>query len=150
MSYPYSADHPNAGHAGETPSTPELPEVFQETPSVDVKGEVEVVNVVRVMQLPSRHGLSSNYNLTENVALSLFGANQRRRRAVIIAIAPTGSTSRGFYIGEKDVVAARYSALWPYNVPLVLENTEQIYAMPDGTGLAAGHVVSVIGEDWAD
>jgi len=150
MSYPYSADHPNTGAPGETQSTPELPEVFQESPAMDVKGEVEVVNVVRTLQLPSRHGVSSNYNMTENVPLALFGANKRRRRALVIGLAPTGSTSRGFYVGQQDSVASRYSALWPYNVPLLLENTEQVYVMPDGTGLAAGHLVSVIGEDWAD
>lgn len=150
MSHPHSPDHPNAGVSGETESTPELPELYQESSSLDVKGEVEVVNVVRVTQLPSRHSISSNYTLAEGTALALFGANKRRRRAIIIGFAPSGSTSRGFYVGRKEAVAALYSALWPYNVPLVLENTSQVYVMPDGAGLAAGHLISVIGEDWAD
>lgn len=150
MSYPYSADHPNVGAPDSTQSTPELPELLQESAAMDVKGEVKVVNVVRVAQLPSRHGLSSINNLQEGVALALFGANKRRRRAILIGIAPAGSTSRGFYVGQQDAVTARYSALWPYNVALHLENTEQVYVMPDGTGLATGHIISVISEDWAD
>lgn len=150
MSYPYSADHPNVKGPDINESTPELPELYQEDPTIDVKGEVKVVNVVRVQNLPSRHGVSTNYTMEESVALSLLGANKRRRRVVLLAMAPSGSVSRGFYVGEQDAVTAGYAALWPYNVPLTLENTEQVYVMPDGTGLAAGHLISVITEDWAD
>lgn len=150
MSYPYSADHPNATGPDMNESTPELPELYQEDPTIDVKGEVKVVNVVRVQNLPSRHGVSTNYTMQENTPLALLGANKRRRRVVLLAMAPTGSVSRGFYVGELDSVTAGYAALWPYNVPLILENTEQVYVMPDGSGLAPGHLISVISEDWAD
>lgn len=150
MSYPYHEDHPNYTSPDTVPSTPELPEIQQETPALDVKGMVEVVNPVRVYQLPSRHGVSANFNLAEGTPLALVGENLRRRRLLIIAIAPSGSTSRGIFVGDKTGVQTSYAALWPYGVLLPLENTEQVFVMPDGTGLATGHVVSIISEDWAD
>ena len=152
MSYPYHADHPNTLGADIVPSTPELPDVQQEDPALDVKGEVKVVNLVRVQSLPSRHGMSASFNLATNEALALLGANKRRRRVILIGIAPSGSTSRGFYVGPKDGVQSSFAALWPYGVPLPLENTEQIYVMPETSAgpLTAGHLISVISEDWAD
>lgn len=135
--------HPN-------PPTPELHELQQESAALDVKGDVQVTNSVQTYDLPSRHGVSTNINLVESVATFVFGEDLRRRRAVLVAIAPTGSTSRGIYVGQKDAVAAGYAALWPYAVPLELLNTEQCYVMPDGTSLAAGHVLSVVTENWAD
>lgn len=151
MSYPYTNDHPNVVEPDDNLSTPDqLAEVYQTDPVVDVKGEVKIVGPVRVQHLPSRHGNGMNTSLIESIAQPLVGANPRRRRIVILAMAPSGSTSRGFYIGDRDDVAALRAALWPYNVPLTLENTEQLYVMPDGTGLATGHIISYIAEDWAD
>lgn len=150
MSYPYAADHPNTGKIDETQSTPALPELLQETPSLDVKGDVAVVNPVRVYNLPSRLGVSRSYGLTEAVPLPLLGADPRRAKAILIGRAPSGSASIGFFIGGKDDVRALNAAIWPYGVPCPITHGEQVYVMPEGSTLAAGHMISVIAENWAD
>lgn len=150
MSYPYSQDHPNVGGPDETESTPELPELNQENLSIDVKGVVEVGNVVRVHELPSRHATSRSYQLQEGVVVPLMGADKRRKRLTLIAVAPSGSASLGVYVGAQDDVRAGNAALWPYLQRLEVTHSEQVYVMPQGTGLAAGHFISFVAENWAD
>lgn len=150
MSYPYHVDHPNVGGPDTIESTPELPELQQEAVTLDVKGVVEVANVVRVQDLPSRHATSASYTLQETIVTPLLNADKRRKRMTIIGIAPSGTTSRGVFLGTEDAVRAGTAALWPYSVPCVVEHTEKVYAKPDGTSLAAGHLVSCVAESWAD
>lgn len=150
MSYPYSADHPNIQRPDATESTPELPEINQEAMTLDVKGVVEVGNVVRTHEVPSRHAASRNYGLTEGQPVPLLGADKRRKRVTLVGLAPSDSTSLGLYVGEVDAVRAHTAALWPYGVPLTVEHAEQVYVMPEGTSLSAGHLVSFVAENWAD
>ncbi len=150
MSYPYHSDHPNATGPDTVESTPELPELQQESMALDVKGRVEVVNAVRTYELPSRRAISRSYKISEGIATPLGGADDRRKRMLLIGIAPSGSASIGFYVGSSDDVRAQNAALWPYNQPLPVTHTEQIYVMPQGTSLADGHYISFVTENWAD
>lgn len=148
MSYPYAADHPNAGRPDASDSTPELPEIQQEVPAVDVKGQVEVVNAVRTYELPSRIGTSRSYLVSDTDTQPLLGADLRRKRVTLLASATTTGTATGFYVGEREDVRSGMAALWPINVPLVLQHTEQIFVRCATPSAVAQ--VSIISENWAD
>lgn len=132
--------------AYDDPSTPELEAVQQEEADdgrlmVPVR-VLEVAGPVRVQVLPSRHGVSRSWttNATDPEPVPLLGADLRRRRASIVA------TGAAVYVGEREMVKAGAAALWPADVPLIVEHTEQLYARA-ATGTAT---VSVVSENWAD
>lgn len=150
MSHPYSPDHPNAHGPDTTESEPEdVADLYQEAPAVDVKGEVEVVNPVRVKLLPSRH--ANGFRIVPNVGetIPLVGANPRRARMLIVAVYPAGTTSLGFYFGERDSVNSGRAPLWPAGVPLELRHCEEVYVRMEGTPTGT-HYISFMTEDWAD
>jgi hypothetical protein len=151
MSYPYHADHPNVGNRDDTESTPELPELQQEAPSIDVKGQVEVVNSVRTYDLPSRHGLSRSYTLQEGVTMPLLGKDMRRKSVRIWGVAISGTVSKGIYVGTKEDVDRGDAALIPYGQAIPISHAEQIYVKPQGNTFGTDvYMVSFISENWAD
>lgn len=126
-------------------STPDLDEIQQEEDEralvVPVR-VVETMSPVRVQLLPSRHGVSRSFSslATDTEPTPLMGADLRRRRATIVA------TGDMMYVGERELVKNAQAALWPENVPLVIEHTEQVYARAAATDA----IISVITENWAD
>ena len=152
MSYPYHADHPNVAHAHETESTPELPEIQQEDPTIDVKGNVEVVNVVRTQELPSRIGTSRSYIVSDTDTVPMLGSDLRRKRVTLLATSTPGQTNAatGFYVGEREDVRSGNAGFWPVDVPLVLCNTEQVFVRTVTGTSPSTSLVTVIAENWAD
>jgi hypothetical protein len=152
MSYPYHSDHPNATEAHESNSTPELPEIQQEDPSIDVKGTVEVANVVRTQELPSRIGTSRSYLVSDTDTVPMLGSDLRRKRVTLFATSVVGqaNAATGFYVGEREDVRSGNAAFWPVNQALVLCHTEQIFVRTVTGTSPSTALISVIAENWAD
>lgn len=154
MSHPYSEDHPNvtAVDTG-NPSTPSWPEVKQEYPIGNPAVDVDCINTpVRVQQLPSRMGVSRTYQAGVSNPVPLLNADDRRRRATIIGMLTTSAdstTSPGILVGSEQDVRSGDAAIWPYNVPLLIEHAEKVYVRAAGA-VTTPINVSLISENWAD
>lgn len=152
MSYPYGRDHPNVHEHGEIESSPDIDDVYQEEEPEPTAVPVKVNHPVQVHILPSRMGVSRNYQVGTTNVVPLLNANPKRRRATLLATLTTSadsSTSRGVFIGQNADALSGEAAVWPYNVPLVVEHSELIYVRAQGT-LTTAAQISVITEDWAD
>jgi hypothetical protein len=111
---------------------------------------VVVEGPVRVQQLPSRGGDARNVFVqpARKVAASTGGnqtyrrnADPRRKRVVLI------STDQPFFYGfDQESVESGSAALWPINVPLVIEHCGEYYLASNNS---AGSTISIIREDWA-
>lgn len=151
MSYPYHSDHPNVVHPDDNDSTPQLPELQQEDPRIDIKGTVEVANAVRTYDLPSRHGLSRSYTLAEGVTMPLLGKDMRRKSVRIWGVVISGAVSKGIYVGNKEDVDRGDAALIPYGQAIPISHAEQIYVRAQGNTFGTDvYMVSFISENWAD
>lgn len=103
-----------------------------------------VDDIVDTRQLPSRIGASHSYTIDTFTAWPVVGADDRRRRLVLISL------TKNIFVGEKDRVADGSAAIWPFGVPLVLENTETVYARVSSDTASDTTVISYFAENWAE
>lgn len=154
MSHPYSEDHPNVTPVDPgNSSTPEWHDVKQEYVPSNPAVDVDCINApVRVYQLPSRMGVSRTYQAGTTNPVPLLNADDRRRRATILAMLTTAAdstTSAGILVGSEQDVRSGDAAVWPYNVALHIEHAEKVYVRAVGTVTTPVNV-SLISENWAD
>lgn len=106
-------------------STPELSDLQQtEEDYTAIKVPVKVCDIdvpIKTFVLPSRIGVTASYNVYTS-PVPLLGEDLRRRRAIIV------SKDDYIYVGHKDRVEDDTALMWPPNVPLIVQNTEAIYA----------------------
>lgn len=136
-------------------SNPVLPDAEDvQGEEVDASLRIPVVPVtvegpVRVQQLPSRLGDARTVKLAPAASITAHSSGDvtfrrnkdpRRRRLILL------STDKPFYYAMEQESAERGSgALWPINVPLVIEHCEEFYL---ASADAAGSTLTVIREDW--
>lgn len=110
---------------------------------------VVVEGPVRVEPLPSKGGMSRNVLVqpARKVAASpagsqTFRANRDARRKRVTLI----STDQPFYYGfDQETVESGNAAIWPINVPLVVEHCDEYFLASMNV---AGSTISIIREDW--
>lgn len=106
---------------------------------------------VRTQSLPSRLGSARTFKVPAARAIAAHNAGDitgrvnadpRRRRCVLL------STDQPFFYGSKqEVVEGGTGALWPINVPLVIEHCEEFYLASQN---AAGSTITMIIECWSN
>ena len=110
---------------------------------------VVVEGPVRVQQLPSRGGDARTYTVQPARIVSAApggtatfrrNADPRRKRLILIA------TDQPFYYGfDQESVEKGDAALWPINVPLIVEHDDVFFL---ASANSAGSKISIIREDW--
>jgi hypothetical protein len=111
---------------------------------------VRVEGVTRVQQLPSRLGDARTVKVlpagsvlahSSGDTTTRINVNPRRRRLILL------STDQPFYYGmEQESVERGTAAIWPINVPLAIEHTDQFFL---ASANVAGSTISIIREDWS-
>jgi hypothetical protein len=112
---------------------------------------VRVEGPTRVQSLPSRLGSARNVKILPARSVSAHNGGDntfrvngdpRRRRCIVL------STDQTFYYGSvQEVVESGGGAIWPINVPLVIEHCEEFFLASTN---AAGSTISLIIEDWSN
>lgn len=115
-------------------------DAVQQLPDEGIRVPVRLDQPVPVHILPSRSGAARSYDVDTTTILPLLGRDDRRRRAQIISI------DQHIFVGEAEEVRAGTAALWPKQVPLVIEHTELVFVRAS----ASVTKVSVVAEQWAD
>lgn len=111
---------------------------------------VVVEGPVRTEQLPSRLGDARTFKviparsvLTHTSGdVTFHGKKDSRRRKILLL-----STDQPFYYGmDQEMVESGNAAIWPINVPLPIEHTDEFFL---ASANVAGSTISIIREDWS-
>lgn len=111
---------------------------------------VTVEGPVRVEQLPSRLGDARTFKVQPAASIAAhvsgdttFRRNKdpRRRRVILL------STDQPFYYAmDQETVERGQGALWPINVALPVEHTDEFFL---ASANVAGSTITLIREDWS-
>lgn len=136
---------------GAIPSQPEIADVEQE-PTAVVAISVKHDGPIRSHRLPARKASTQTVNVPlAPITSRTFGKDGRRNRVLIVSVDNPfyyATTKSG--LASASVTAA---AAWPPNVPLPLENCDEVYlaCAPVGTFSAAtSSTLGIIAEFYAD
>jgi hypothetical protein len=103
---------------------------------------VDVTNIVRVDQLPSRSGGMTSVRVGATEPVKLLAGDPRRKSATIISL--DADLFLGDFPGQVLPSVGDARARWPSSVPWVSERTDEVWA----TATVATNVTVII-EHWA-
>lgn len=128
----------------ESPPVGELGEVYQDETTSIINVPVNVKGPVQVHQLPARSAGSRNWTGITS-ATRVGHQDPRRKRAVLLAYS-TVATDYVILGSDQNEADTGYGFRLTIGIPLEITHSEAIYAKAN----AAGVVLSVLNEQWAD
>lgn len=148
-------NHPRPAHqqhftSGALPPDPPIEVVEQEY--VPDAVEVRVVGPVTTHRLPAKRAATMTVaaGLPGASITGTLGVELKRSRAVLCSV------DAAFYYATRAISlnsassAATAGCIWPPNVPLVLENADQVFLACAGLASATSSTIGILIETWAD
>ncbi len=128
----------------ETPPVGTVGEIYQDESTSPIRVPVSVEGPVQVHQLPSRSAGMRNWTgITE--ATRVGNQDPRRRRAVLLVYSATPTDFVIIGTDQNEATSGYGFRLAP-GIPLEISHQEALYAKAN----AAGVILSVLNEQWAD
>lgn len=128
----------------ETPPVGSVGEIYQDETTSFVNVPVNVKGPVQIHQLPARSAGSRNWTGITN-ATRVGNKDPRRKRAVLLVYSAT-ATDYVIIGSDKNEADTGYGFRLSPGIPLEITHAEALYAKAN----AAGVILSVLNEQWAD
>jgi hypothetical protein len=123
----------------DTFDTPPGDDVFQEDEGEGDRVPVIVENIVRVDEMPTAIG-GMHRTIITTTAEKILNADARRKMVTLVSL------DQDIYLAPSFSEAnPSGAALWPANVPLVLQSSDELWA----ASFASTTTLTIIIENWA-
>jgi hypothetical protein len=144
--------HQRAATAGAMPASATLAEVEQEEVYHPKPVDVCVVGPVTMHKLPARRAATQTVvvGLPQGGMTATLGTELKRSRAVICSVDAAFFYAVRAQSLQSASTAMTAATIWPPNVPLVIENADQVFLACAGLASATSSTIGVVIETWAD
>lgn len=128
----------------ETPPVGSVGEIYQDESTAVISVPVLVKGPVQVHQLPARSAGSRNW--TGITSATRVGHQDPRRKRAVLLVSSTVATDYVILGSDQNEADTGYGFRLGVGIPLEITHAEAIYAKAN----AAGVILSVLNEQWAD